>query len=96
MYVYIFKSVRTGHYYTGSTHDLQERLREHNNPHANPSRWTRRGAPWELVFSAHFSTVAAALQAEKFIKRQKSRRFIEQLLSGERQLLTFDKSREPA
>ena len=42
-----------------------------------------------------FSTVRQALRAEKFIKRMKSKSFIEKLVSGERRLGAFDKPRPP-
>ena len=89
MFVYILRSQRTGRYYVGSTQDLSRRLAEHNQPEENPSRWTRGGAPWKLVFSEDFLGAAQAVRAEKFIKRMKSRDFIEKLVRGERTLEAF-------
>ena len=85
-YVYVLKSRRTNRYYVGSTQDLEKRLTEHNDSTSNPSRWTRGGGPWVLVFSVEFATVEDALRAETFIKRMKSRAFIEKLISGERDI----------
>src|SRR3972149_9538418 len=89
MFVYILRSQRTGRYYVGSTQDLSRRLAEHNQPEENPSRWTRGGAPWKLVFSEDFLRATQAVRAEKFIKRMKSRDFIEKLVRGERTLEAF-------
>jgi len=86
MFVYILESLSTGRYYVGSTTDLAHRLEEHNAPESNPSRWTRSRGPWRLLFSKEFSTSTEALCAEKFIKRMKSRGYIEKLVTGERTL----------
>ncbi len=94
-FVYILRSLGTGRYYVGVTRELAQRLAQHRDPANNPSRWTRGGGPWKLVFSMEFSTVRQALRAEKFIKRMKSKSFIEKLVSGERKLGAFDKPRPP-
>lgn len=86
MFVYILESLSTRRYYVGSTSDLENRLEEHNAPERNPSRWTRSRGPWKLVFSKEFGSTADALRAEKFIKRMKSRAYIEKLMTGERSL----------
>jgi len=86
MFVYVLESLRTGRYYVGSTSDLAKRLGEHNTPESNPSRWTRNRGPWKLVFSKEFSSATEAFRAEKFVKRMKSRAYIEKLVSGERTL----------
>jgi putative endonuclease len=92
MFVYILQSATTGRYYTGSARDLPVRFHQHSQPAENPSRWTRSGGPWELVFSKEFSSVSAAIRAEKFIKRMKSRAFVEKLIRGERNLAAFEES----
>ncbi len=93
-FVYILQSLGTGRYYVGVTRELAQRLAQHRDPANNPSRWTRGGGPWKLVFSRE-PTIRQALRAEKFIKRMKSKSFIEKLVSGERKLGAFDKPRPP-
>ncbi|HKM89393.1 MAG TPA: GIY-YIG nuclease family protein [Candidatus Acidoferrales bacterium] len=86
MFVYVLESLSTGRYYVGSTSDLMHRLEEHNAPETNPSRWTRSRGPWKLVFSKEFGSAAESLRAERFVKRMKSRAYIEKLVAGERSL----------
>ena len=85
-HVYILRSLSTDRYYVGSTDDVPRRLAQHSPRIVNPSRWTRSGGPWVLVFSEEFANLGDARRAERFIKRMKSRKFIEQLLRGERTL----------
>jgi putative endonuclease len=82
MFPYFLQSERTGHYYVGASDDLDRRLEQRKNPQSNPSRWTRGGGPWRLVFAQEFSSSKEALQAEKFVKRMKSRAFVEKIASG--------------
>ena len=78
---YILYSQAIDKYYVGSTADLEARIAHHN---AGDSKWTKRGIPWEIVHSESFSTRGEALKREKFIKRQKSRIFIQQLVEQSR------------
>jgi len=86
MYLYILKSESTGRYYVGITVALPTRVAQHNSPQSNPSRWTRGGGSWRLVFRREFGTAAEALRAERYIKRMKSRAFVEKLISADYQL----------
>ena len=90
MYLYILSSQRTNRYYVGTTTDMDVRLRQHNDPAQNPSRWTRSGGPWDLAFSQEFATNREALRAEKYLKRMKSRAFLEKLIRGEYKLDRLD------
>ena len=78
-WVYILYSERIDKYYIGYTSNLQNRLEFHNSE--SNKIWSRRGKPWELVFSHQFDTKREALQAEKHIKKQKSRDFISKLIN---------------
>jgi putative endonuclease len=82
MFLYILQSERSGRYYVGASDELERRIEQHNNPQNNPSRWTRGGGPWKLVFAQEFSSSGKAQRAEKFVKRMKSRAFIEKIASG--------------
>ena len=83
MVLYILKN-SAGRFYVGTTSDETARLERHHNRTVNPSRWTRYRGPWELVFSQEFADASAARRAERFVKRMKSRTFIEKLIAGER------------
>ena len=89
VHLYILRSKRTGRYYVGVTEDVAVRLAQHNQSDVNPSRWTRGGGPWELVFSRGYGSTREALRAERFVKRMKSRAFIDKLIRGEYQLPEF-------
>ena len=78
--LYILYSPKISRYYIGISSDANQRLISHNN---YPKGWTMRGVPWKLVFKKTFPDKAEALYWERFIKRQKSRKVIEQIISGE-------------
>ena len=77
-HTYIIQSQKTGEYYTGSCHDLDMRIKRHNDG-ATPS--TKSGRPWKLVYSEIHTTNSAALKREREIKSKKSRKYIEYLIS---------------
>ncbi len=84
-YIYIIYSPSTDTYYTGYTGSgIEKRLSWHND---GSSRSTKAGIPWKVVYKRAFSTKREAIQREIFIKRQKSRAFIERLIaSGDNEL----------
>jgi putative endonuclease len=90
MYLYILKSAKTGRYYVGATEDIGVRLEQHNAPESNPSVWTRSRGPWELLYSKEYPDKRSALRAEQFVKKMKSRAFIEKLVSASYTLPSFD------
>ena len=51
-----------------------------HNAGATPS--TKPGRPWIIVYSEAFATKTEALQREKYIKKQKSRKYIEALIGS--------------
>jgi putative endonuclease len=71
--VYILRSLKTHRYYTGSTQDLSNRLREHN---FGKTASTRNGAPWELIWSEGHPSRAEAEHREKEIKKRGAGRFL--------------------
>lgn len=77
--VYILYSQRVDRYYVGYTNDLERRLSEHNRP---KGKFTDRGIPWELCYSEVFLEKSAAYSREQFIKAQKSRTYIQALISS--------------
>ena len=64
-WMYILKC-SDGSYYVGSTTNLEIRIREHND--GVGSTYTALRRPVELVYSAKFTTIAEAYQAEKRVQ----------------------------
>ncbi len=82
-FIYILYSPGADKYYVGYSSDYVKRLNEHNTQdHFNT--YTSRFRPWELaaVFQAG-DEEAGAMRLERFIKKQKSRRLIEQLVQAD-------------
>jgi len=90
MYVYVLQCLSTERFYVGATEDLSIRLAQHNDASANPSRWTRSGGPWSLVFQKKYASKRSALRAERYMKKMKSREFLRKLISGEYVLPDFE------
>ena len=61
----------------GACTDLDRRLYEHNIGH---STFTATGMPWLLVYKEKFENLLLAKQREAYIKKQKSRKFIQTLI----------------
>ena len=80
-FLYILQSETSGRYYVGQTKNLQERINYHN---ANYSQSLRNRGPWKLVYHEEYASRTQALKREIQIKRQKSRLFIESLVSASR------------
>jgi putative endonuclease len=76
--VYIIYSQSKDRYYIGYTHNLEERLSKHNSG-ATPS--TRPGIPWILVYREEYGDKTSAIIREIQIKKMKSRKYIEKLIS---------------
>ena len=74
---YILYSERIDLYYVGSTGNLKDRLKRHNG---GRSTFTKRGIPWVVVYEKEYATKSESYQAELYIKSQKSRRYIENLI----------------
>ncbi len=77
-YVYIIYSKKIDRYYVGYTDDLEWRLERHNS---GWGKYTKRGIPWELVYDEKHKTKSEAIKREREIKRKKSRKYIEGLIS---------------
>ena len=78
-YTYILYSEKTDSYYTGSTSNIQDRIRRHN---LGRSIYTKRGIPWKLVYYKTYNSKSEAYKAEMYIKSQKSRIYIELLIEN--------------
>ena len=78
-FVYILYSKSIDKYYAGKSENPTIRLNYHNSD--SNKIWTKRGKPWESKTSIEFENEAQATKAERFIKKQKSRMFIEKIVS---------------
>ena len=78
-YVYILHSQSLDQYYIGHTEDLSDRIFRHNN---SDNKATKKANDWKLVYKKEFSKRSEAMQEEMAIKKMKSRKFIEKLISS--------------
>ena len=63
------------------TSDVSRRIEEHNDP-SRENKYTLKHMPWELKLFFEVSDIRGeALIVERFLKNQKSRAFIERLIS---------------
>ncbi len=83
-YTYILRC-SDGTYYTGSTIDLEKRLKEHNSGYG--ANFTANRLPVELNYFEEFLGVSKAFDREKQIQRW-SRRKKEALVSGRKKELS--------
>ncbi|MEW6196912.1 MAG: GIY-YIG nuclease family protein [Bacteroidota bacterium] len=77
-YTYILHSSKIDKYYVGTTDNLSWRLERHN---MGWGKYTKRGIPWNLVYYEEYDDKSKALRREKEIKKMKSRKYIEDLVS---------------
>jgi putative endonuclease len=78
-YVYILRSEASGRFYVGSSQDVQKRLDYHNTGKVRATRYLR---PLVLAYQEAHATAKEARQREYHLKRQKSRRVLEALISA--------------
>jgi putative endonuclease len=77
--VYIIYSASLDRYYTGSCQDFGNRLLQHNS---GRNKSTKGGIPWVLKYEEKYATNQEARISEAAIKKMKSRKYIEQLISS--------------
>ena len=80
-YTYILYSASKDRYYIGSTSDVNERLSRHN---AGATTSTKPGRPWIVVYSEEYPTKDEAVRRENYLKKMKSRRYLETLIRNNR------------
>jgi putative endonuclease len=78
-FVYILYSASADRYYVGQSEDPEARLHYHNNPLEN-RKFTAKGRPWIIKLSVALDSKAHAMALETFLKRMKSRQFIEKFI----------------
>ena len=77
-YVYIIYSKKLDRFYTGTTDDPVRRLAEHNAAFYADT-FTVKGIPWQLYHIICCPSSEIAYKLEAFIKKMKSKAFIERL-----------------
>jgi predicted GIY-YIG superfamily endonuclease len=74
IYVYLLESVHLRQqHYVGVTHDLKQRLRDHNE---GKSPNTRKFKPWHLVAYIGFADEPTAYAFEKYLKSGSGKAFL--------------------
>ena len=79
-YTYIIFSKTLEKYYTGSCENIEHRLNDHLN---SRSAYTKVAKDWIMVYFESFDSRSLAVQREMEIKKKKSRKYIEFLISKE-------------
>ncbi len=78
-YLYILQSEETGKYYVGESSDVEKRLEKHISGRTN---YGKRNTGIKLVFKEAVINRSEAKKLESFLKRQKSRKFIDKFIDG--------------
>ena len=78
-FVYILYSKKIDQFYIGSTADIDQRVYKHNKKHRG---FTAQANDWQLVYSQTYQIKTEALKRELKIKKWKSRKMIEKLISS--------------
>ncbi|MFV1449024.1 GIY-YIG nuclease family protein [Maribacter sp. HS] len=66
-------------YYVGSTENIDTRLLRHNN--GNGSTYTKKANDWVLKWQLNFKTRSEAVSFELLVKKKKSRKYSDYLIS---------------
>ena len=80
-YTYILFSQYLDKYYIGYCSDIEERLKRHLQ--GNGSTYTKKAKDWELVYQKEFTTSNEAITYERFLKKKKSRKYLEYLIGNQ-------------
>lgn len=77
-FTYILYSRMLDQFYIGHTEDLDDQLNRHNN---SGTTSTKKTNDWVIVYTKQFDSRKEANHWEMTIKRKKSRKYIEWLIS---------------
>lgn len=75
--VYAISSLSRSYIYVGLTHDLNQRISQHNS---GSNKTTRPYIPFELIHFESFATRAEARKREKYLKSGVGKEFLKALL----------------
>jgi putative endonuclease len=78
-FLYILHSKTNTKYYVGETHDVKERIRKHNQ-HEYANAFSKIANDWALALAFECNNRNEALFLERFIKKMKSKIFIEKII----------------
>lgn len=81
--VYIIYSSSLDRYYVGETEDFALRFHQHNTGFYH-NAYTVKAADWKECVLISCPSKNIAIRLEQFIKRMKSRKFVEQLIADAR------------
>ena len=81
-FLYIIHSPAIDRYYVGESPDIINRLDQHNS-HYFKKGFTKAAQDWKIVSSTEWGNKEDALYLEKFIKRMKSKKFIEKIIEDQ-------------
>jgi putative endonuclease len=76
-FVYILESKNDGGWYIGYTHDLRQRLQDHNNGNSRSTRFRR---PFRLIYYECYLDRRDAMGREQFLKSGAGRIYIKKQL----------------
>ena len=85
-FLYIIYSTSKSIYYVGETHNIAERILKHNQ-HLYSNSFTKIANDWSLKLSIALENRSEAVFLESFIKRMKSKKFIEKVINDPNILL---------
>ncbi len=79
-YVYALYSLKSKRLYIGSTSDLRQRVKDHNQ--GNGGRYTKNNRPFALIFYEAFLSKIDANKQEKFYKTGYGREVLKEKLEA--------------
>ena len=82
LFAYIIYSKEIDQYYVGHTGNLDDRIVRHTG---SGSKATMKANDWMIVYKEHFVTRLEAYQREIEIKKKKSKKYIDRLISSVRE-----------
>ena len=83
-FVYVLISEKNGRAYIGSCEDVSVRLSRHNGGKVTA---TKHQLPYRLAYTEEFDTCGEARKRESWLKRQKSRVLLDELIETSRGLV---------
>jgi putative endonuclease len=79
-FFYIIYSESLDTFYIGETYSVVERVFKHNS-HTYENSFTKIASDWKLVVSYELTSRDEAIFVEKFVKRMKSKVFINKIIA---------------
>ena len=76
-WVYIIQSESNGRYYCGQSSNVEQRIRQHNDPEYQLTRTTKRyKGPWKPIWSVECESLSEATVLEQKIKKRGIARYL--------------------